>query len=130
MLNQLICRVQLDSWVHVHLDPPIFVDNPLAEVPRQLEDTAWLLTTLQLFRIATQPLEHIMSLWPINKYLVHQRKPYIELRNGVAFYLLVCILLLIQELAAGKPDHLQPILLVSLMQLDHLSVVALGEGSL
>eukprot|EP00353_Schmidingerella_taraikaensis_P019477 CAMPEP_0185604834 /NCGR_PEP_ID=MMETSP0436-20130131/3586_1 /TAXON_ID=626734 ORGANISM="Favella taraikaensis, Strain Fe Narragansett Bay" /NCGR_SAMPLE_ID=MMETSP0436 /ASSEMBLY_ACC=CAM_ASM_000390 /LENGTH=99 /DNA_ID=CAMNT_0028235825 /DNA_START=1545 /DNA_END=1839 /DNA_ORIENTATION=- len=57
-------------------------------------------------------------------------EPHVELFDGHFLYLLIGGLLLIEELAAGEADDLEAGLLVSLVQLDHLSVVALGEGSL
>lgn len=79
MLDQFVTCVQLDRWVHVHLDFTILVNNPLAEVPRQLLDESGCFSRLQLFGVGTEPLEDIVCVGPVDQALVHQWEAHVEL---------------------------------------------------
>ena len=122
--------MQLHGWIQVHLNATLAVNDPLAKVPRQLVDFAGLLDGLKLSRVATEPFEDFVSFRSIHHYLVHERETHSELLHSHFLYLLVRGQLLVEELAAGEAYDLQASLLVSIVQLDHLSVVAFGEGSL
>ena len=130
MLNELVRRVQLHCWVQVHLDATLAVNDPLAKVPRQLIDLSWPLYGLKLSRVSTEPFEDVVRVRSIDHNLVHEWETHSELLYSHFLYLLIRCQLLVEELAAREAYDLQACLLVSVVQLDHLSVVALGEGSL
>lgn len=71
-----------------------------------------------------------MRVRPIHVYLVHEGEAHFELLSMHLFYLLVCLCLLVQKLAAGEADDLKALSLVASIQLHQLPVVLLGEGSL
>ena len=74
MFNYFVASLQVNYRIHIHLNLTILVNDPTAEVPRQLKDTSWFCLRLQFFRMASEVLEYVVSLFAIHTYLVHQWK--------------------------------------------------------
>ena len=107
ILDQLVAVVKLDGGVHVHLDPAPAVDDPPAEVPRQLLHLTWVFLINQLLCVSSQELKHRVRVGPIDIDLVSEREGYAVLVLGRLLNLLVWVRLLVQELAAREADDLQ-----------------------